>query len=467
MRTALALLAVVLAAPAAAQAPDALLIFDASNSMWGRVDGRPKIVIAREAVAQLARALPAGTRMGLMAFGHRRPGDCADIELVLPPAPVDPAEFAGRAAALTPRGRTPLTAAITRAAETLGARDRPARIVVLSDGIETCHPDPCGAARALKATAAELVVHVIGFDVADPSAQAQLACIAEATGGRFVPAGSAADLAAALAAVTATAPPPVAAQPPPPPAPPTETNLTLEASEIDGGPSVPVGTWTLVALTDPPRAIISGDGRARPSLRVPAGRYEARVTAGTARVAERFDVSGAEQVHRVVLNIGTLRARGLLAAGGPQIGGNWTVLADEVPGARPGESVATSGARDAQFRLVQGSYRLRFRAGEAEAEADVFVPAGQTVTQEIVLNAAQIAVTAMRAGRPVGGVLWEVAVREPDARLRRIASSGAAVGRFTLPAGSYVLRVRVDGTWRESPVTLAAGQTGDLAVTVD
>jgi Ca-activated chloride channel family protein len=466
MRAALALLALLAAAPAAGQTPNTLLIMDASNSMWGRVDGRPKIVIAREAVAQLARALPAGTPMGLMAFGHRRPGDCGDIELVLPPGPVDPAGFAARAAALTPRGRTPLTASITRAAETLGVRDRPARIILLSDGIETCHPDPCGAARALKATAVELVVHVIGFDVAEPSAQAQLACIAEATGGRFVSAASAADLAAALAAVTATAPP-VPAAPPPPPAAPTETNLTLEAAEIDGGPSVPVGTWTLVALTDPPRTLITGDGRARPSLRVPAGRYEVRVHAGAARIAERFDVTGAEQVHRVVLNIGTLRTRGLLAPGGAQTGGNWTVIADEVPGARPGESVATSGAREAQFRLVQGSYRLRFRAGEAEAETDVFVPAGQTVAQEVVLNAAQIAVTATRGGRPIGASLWEVAVREPDGRLRRIASSGAATGRFTLPAGAYVLRVRVDGTWRESAVALAAGQTGDLAVAVD
>lgn len=150
-RAALALFAALAAAPAAAQARDALLILDASNSMWGRVDGRPKIVIAREAVGGLARALPAGTRMGLVAFGHRRPGDCADIELVLPPAAVDPAAFAARAAALTPRGRTPLTASITAAAETLGARDRPARIILLSDGIETCHPDPCGAPHTRRA----------------------------------------------------------------------------------------------------------------------------------------------------------------------------------------------------------------------------------------------------------------------------------------------------------------------------
>ncbi|WP_270938691.1 VWA domain-containing protein, partial [Falsiroseomonas oryzae] len=87
-----------------ARAQDAVLVLDASNSMWGRVDGQPKIAIARDAVGALARALPAGRRMGLMAYGHRRAGDCADIELLLPPGPVDPAAFA-RAANVTPRGR--------------------------------------------------------------------------------------------------------------------------------------------------------------------------------------------------------------------------------------------------------------------------------------------------------------------------------------------------------------------------
>ena len=35
------------------------------------------------------------------------------------------------------------------AAEALGYTDAPATVVLVSDGIETCHPDPCAAARAL------------------------------------------------------------------------------------------------------------------------------------------------------------------------------------------------------------------------------------------------------------------------------------------------------------------------------
>ena len=93
LRIAALVAAVVFASPhgarAQAPAPDVMLILDASNSMWGRVDGRPKIVVARAAVVDLLRALPRGTRLGLMVYGHRRNADCADIETVVPVGAVD------------------------------------------------------------------------------------------------------------------------------------------------------------------------------------------------------------------------------------------------------------------------------------------------------------------------------------------------------------------------------------------
>lgn len=439
----------------AARAQDGVLVLDASNSMWGRVDGRPKIAIARDAVGALARALPAGTRMGLMAYGHRRAGDCADIELLIPPGPVDAAAFA-RAAAVSPRGRTPIAEAITQA-----ARVAP-RVILVSDGIETCVPDACAAVRALRAQNAQLLVHVIGFDVAEARDQAQLRCIAEATGGRFVPAASAADLARALAEVTASAPPPAPPAPPTPPQPVVETNLTLEAVEVEGGPTVPAN-WTLLALGDPPRAVLTNSGAPRPSLRVPPGRYEVQARAGSARLAERFDTAGAQMTHRVVLNIGTLRPAGALAPGAAPRGGNWTLWADEVPGFRAGEQVLTSGAAEPALRLVQGSYRLRFQVGEASAETEVFVPAGQVVPVRVDLGAGEVSSVATRGGQPVAPTLWEV--RRPG-QPRVVATSGAARPRFVLPAGEWVLRARVDGTWHEAPLTLAAGQVAEMALPV-
>ena len=77
----------------ASQARNAILVLDASGSMWGEVGGRSKIEIARETVASVVDTLPKDTRLGLMAYGHNREGDCTDIELLLPVEPVDGARF--------------------------------------------------------------------------------------------------------------------------------------------------------------------------------------------------------------------------------------------------------------------------------------------------------------------------------------------------------------------------------------
>src|SRR5258708_543683 len=207
----IAALVVVSDAPAQAPAPDVMLILDASNSMWGRVDGRPKIVVARAAVVDLLRALPRGTRLGLMAYGHRRAADCADIETIVPVGAVDADAVAARVNAISPRGRTPLTEAVRRAARELRSTERPARVILVSDGIETCNADPCALAAELRASGVDFVTHVIGFDVAEAHDQAQLRCLAEGTGGRFIAANDARSLAAALATVTQTAPPPAPA----------------------------------------------------------------------------------------------------------------------------------------------------------------------------------------------------------------------------------------------------------------
>ena len=58
-----------------------LFILDASGSMWGKVEGKEKIVVAREVMANLINELPEGTQVGLEAYGHRAKGDCNDIEM--------------------------------------------------------------------------------------------------------------------------------------------------------------------------------------------------------------------------------------------------------------------------------------------------------------------------------------------------------------------------------------------------
>jgi Ca-activated chloride channel family protein len=67
--------------------------------------------------------------------------------------------------ALIPAGKTPLTAAVSQAAEVLDFRAKPGVIVVVTDGEETCGGSPCDLGEHLSGEAAQLTVHIIGLRV--------------------------------------------------------------------------------------------------------------------------------------------------------------------------------------------------------------------------------------------------------------------------------------------------------------
>ncbi len=199
-------LCALLCAPLAATAQtgsDTILILDGSGSMWGQIEGKPKIAIAQEVIADLLDRLPETQSLGLMAYGHRNRGDCSDIETIVAPGPDTRAQIAVAVAGITPLGKTPMTDAVIAAAQSLNYTEEKATVILISDGVETCHPDPCSAATALAQAGVDFTAHVIGFDVAgDPAAVAQMQCLAAATGGSFLSAGNASELAQALDSVT-------------------------------------------------------------------------------------------------------------------------------------------------------------------------------------------------------------------------------------------------------------------------
>ena len=189
----------------------ALIIFDASGSMWGQIKGKAKIEIAREVVRNLVTTLPEETELGLMAYGHTRKGDCADIELLIPVGKVDRSAFANTVDDILPKGMTPITAALELAAEGLGYKESKATVILVSDGLETCDADPCTAAKKLEQAGIDFTAHVIAFDL-KPEETEKLRCIADSTGGKFFPASDAASLKDALdlavgAAAAKTSPP--------------------------------------------------------------------------------------------------------------------------------------------------------------------------------------------------------------------------------------------------------------------
>ena len=176
-----------------------LLILDGSGSMWGRVNGQPKIVIAKDVVGKIVAESSGELSMGLMVYGHRRKGDCSDLEMRVPVGGVK-SQVAGSFLSVMPKGKTPLAASLEMAAAQLNSKENKTTIVLVSDGLETCKGDPCTVAAQLKQQGHKLIIHTVGFDVNNKAAE-QLACIAQAGGGQYFTADDSSSLEEALKSV--------------------------------------------------------------------------------------------------------------------------------------------------------------------------------------------------------------------------------------------------------------------------
>jgi len=161
-----------------------MFILDASGSMWGQVEGKAKITIAKEVLASLIEDLPEGLNVGLVAYGHRRKGDCNDVEELVPLGLLDKQKLIKKIKALSPKGKTPITLSVKLTAEKLKTLEDETTIILVSDGKETCAGDPCALVKELKESGIRFVMHVIGFDVTEEERK-QLECIAEAGGGTY------------------------------------------------------------------------------------------------------------------------------------------------------------------------------------------------------------------------------------------------------------------------------------------
>lgn len=158
----------------------------------------------------------------------------------------DPARFLEVVNAIQPKGKTPIADSLRFAAEKLRLTEEPAAVILVSDGLETCGKDPCAVAEEREAIGVDFTAHVIGFDLAAEEA-AELECIAQRTGGEFLPAQDAESLQIALETAVAQTATPKSAEPTPTPAPPDPA--TLEAPD-----SVPAGSRFEVSWEGPNEA---------------------------------------------------------------------------------------------------------------------------------------------------------------------------------------------------------------------
>ncbi|SCE76168.1 VWA domain-containing protein [Micromonospora mirobrigensis] len=184
----------------AAEPPKVELVLDVSGSMRARdIDGRSRISVAQQAFNEVVDALPEETELGIRVLGATYRGKdkkqgCLDTQQIVPVGPVDRTQAKAAVATLRPTGFTPVGLALRSAAQDLGTGTTARRIVLITDGEDTCAPpDPCDVARELAARGTRLVVDTLGL-APDAKVRRQLLCIAGATGGTYTAAESAEEL---------------------------------------------------------------------------------------------------------------------------------------------------------------------------------------------------------------------------------------------------------------------------------
>lgn len=213
-----------------------MLVFDASGSMWNPMEGdATRIEIARDVIESYFNARNAEQPVAVLAYGHRRRGDCADIETVAELGEHTPRYLTEKIRNLNPQGMTPLTASMQMAFDLIPHTAESADIVLVTDGLENCGGDPCALAAEMAESGVNVRAHVVGFGMTEVEV-GTLACVAEQTGGQMFHASSGEELASALGAVAELQEMPVREK--------------LPEIEISGPEATPAGAEFIVEWTD-------------------------------------------------------------------------------------------------------------------------------------------------------------------------------------------------------------------------
>lgn len=460
-------------APAQA-AERAIIVLDASGSMWGQIDGEAKMTIARHTLEQVMRTVPPALELGMIAYGHREKGSCSDIELVVPPGPAATtgAEIVAAANGLTPKGKTPLSAAVQQAAEALHYTEDKATVILITDGIETCDADPCALGTSLKKAGIDLKVHVVGFGLSKSEGK-QVACLAENTGGRYFAAGNADKLTEALTeTVAATAPRP---EPVPAPAPvaiqKVEQNLKAVArltadSDIFMRPgsirfdihkSGPDGTFEEDVLTTN-YSNESFQGAAEFNL--PPGRYRVVASRDLAKAEAIVDVTDVKQaLVDIPLDAGIVTSRAMSTETDLLVddGVRWDIIG-------PDQQDTTTYGRSTTTVISAGIASVTASIGTAKTTIPVEVRAGEIREVDIVLGSGRLELRGMRSADAKDfddAIRWDVT----SATGETSTTYGGKV-HFDLPAGAYTVLATLGDARTELKLTIEAGKTLDQAVVV-
>ncbi|HML91969.1 hypothetical protein [Methyloceanibacter sp.] len=495
----------------------AVIVLDASKSMNGKVGSTPKIDTARAALAKTIAAESGKRALGLVAFGTGKGTSCADTEALAEPGALEAASAPALLEAIKPKGKAPVAAAIGTAVM-LAAKRSPLNIVLIADGGDTCDADPCATAQTLKEQRKDLRIHVVGLSDKPDDIQ-PLACVAQATGGKFVAATNEAGFGVALGAVfaaidarsTPVIPPPVpmtAAPPaqvaksgpsesavlksgssssfntaesiiqisPPAPmaAPPAEpVPVSFHALITEGGPRLQSGLiWRIYnagAKTDNGFELVSTHREAAPATSLPPGEYLVNAAYGLSNLTKKIEVDGSKPVNETfILNTGGLMLRAVLANGEECPEGNvqFDIQSDEQDQFGERKTILADAKPKNVIRLNAGAYHINSLYGDANANVgvDITVEPGRVTQATVKHTGAKITFRLVQSlgGEALADTQWRILTSAGDT----VKSNAGALPTHILAAGNYAVVAEHDGKAYSRTFTIEPGNDKQIEVAV-
>ncbi|MGB1206357.1 MAG: vWA domain-containing protein [Chitinophagales bacterium] len=178
-------------------------IYDASGSMWGQMQGKSKIEISKEVLSAAVKKLPDNQKIGFIAYGHRKKGDCTDVEFLVDVENGTKAKVVEAVKGIKPLGKTPLAYSALQVIDKLRQNKIKGTIILITDGIESCDGNICEVIKAAKNEGIDFRIHIIGFGLKNEDTE-QLKCAAKAGDGNYYNAEDASDLGEVLDEATQT-----------------------------------------------------------------------------------------------------------------------------------------------------------------------------------------------------------------------------------------------------------------------
>lgn len=470
-----------------ARAESRIVVLDATNSMWGPIEGGRKYQIAQDAITRAASGLLPATRLGLYVVGNQPGAGCEAIREALPLGPLDRGRLdRSFESAIPDAGRMPLFPAIERAVKAIAASGGKGRILFIGDGAGSCVPDTCAAARELKERAGGVRIDAVSLD-GDADTRKRLQCITDGSGGSYLNAKSRAEVVAFVQASLSGSTSPATPRPRPrtaqaesaPPVPSVNPfrpgqspKVTLRAILAEGSEPIKQGlAWRVreggSSGADEGREVWRG-AAAEPEVNLPKGRYSVEVRHGLITATREIEVRP-RRAQTITLNLdaAVLKLSAAARAGGEPVEDIFYYV--EALDDRAGQPlVARASHAQPSFTLPAGRYRVVARHGLAEAADTVELEAGAILGRNLALNTGTVHVKAVLAEGEAAprDTLFFVYSRGADGGWREVMRSALGTPAFALPEGEYRIEARLDAARADITAQVTAGETRDTTITL-